>query len=189
MMREKKKNVPGSPLVAMWFKQQLVKVQQGRCYLCNKDSKLHLDHDHETGTVRAMLCFNCNAALGLAEDCHSILLGAVDYLSREDVNCTVDQRALREYVYQFLAVAQNNCCAICGKPEKKRSRRGHKICRLTVDHDHVSGRIRGLLCGRCNTTLGLVGESVTLLLSMAEYVLTDWTTFGSERFTWTGSDS
>ena len=41
---------------------------------------------------------------------------------------------------------QGGVCAICEEPPKKR--------RLAVDHDHKTGEIRGLLCWRCNHTLG-----------------------------------
>lgn len=55
---------------------------------------------------------------------------------------------------------QNACCAICKKPEK------HFAKRLAVDHNHKSGKVRGLLCFRCNKFL--VGrqtiESATKLL-------------------------
>ena len=47
--------------------------------------------------------------------------------------------------YDRLLAGQNGLCAICGKKPEKR---------LFVDHDPISGRVRGLLCVRCNTTLG-----------------------------------
>lgn len=43
-----------------------------------------------------------------------------------------------------LFIKQNKCCAICKKPEKSFKRR------LSVDHNHRTGKIRGLLCYRCN---------------------------------------
>ncbi len=46
--------------------------QGGECALCGrppKDGKsLHVDHDHDTGYVRGLLCFSCNAALGHLQD-------------------------------------------------------------------------------------------------------------------------
>lgn len=45
---------------------------------------------------------------------------------------------------QKLSDAQNQCCGICGKHES------HFSKRLAVDHNHKSGRVRGLLCFRCN---------------------------------------
>lgn len=51
--------------------------------------------------------------------------------------------------YEFLAVSHDNKCAICGEPDEKG---------LHVDHDHATGRIRGLLCGSCNRAMGLFHE-------------------------------
>jgi hypothetical protein len=49
----------------------MLEAQNGVCALCEKTSKskrsLHVDHDHETGEVRGLLCFSCNSKLGWAE--------------------------------------------------------------------------------------------------------------------------
>ena len=50
--------------------------------------------------------------------------------------------------YNMLFNQQNGCCAICGKHQTELKRR------LDVDHDHGTGKIRGLLCNRCNKNLG-----------------------------------
>lgn len=47
--------------------------------------------------------------------------------------------------YQALLTLQGGGCAICHRPPKTR--------RLHVDHDHATGRVRGLLCHRCNRNL------------------------------------
>lgn len=48
---------------------------------------------------------------------------------------------------QKLWDAQKGCCAICNKPES------HFMKKLAVDHNHKTGRVRGLLCYRCNKFL------------------------------------
>ena len=53
---------------------------------------------------------------------------------------------------QKMFEAQNGCCKICGKPEA-----AFKTI-LCVDHDHKAGRIRGLLCPKCNTKLAAIEE-------------------------------
>lgn len=50
--------------------------------------------------------------------------------------------------YDNMFINQNECCAICKQHQSK-----FKI-RLAVDHCHKTGKIRGLLCGKCNTHLG-----------------------------------
>lgn len=68
--------------------------------------------------------------------------------------------------YDAMLAAQNGSCAICGatSPRSKNSKR------MFVDHCHVTGRIRGLLCSPCNTMLGLATDSPTRLRAAAEYL-------------------
>jgi hypothetical protein len=54
-------------------------------------------------------------------------------------------------------------CAICGAPNS-----GAK--RLHIDHDHETGKFRGLLCSNCNTTLGLCKDDPERLRELAAYV-------------------
>lgn len=72
--------------------------------------------------------------------------------------------------FQSMAVRQNFLCEICGKPETRRHWNG-EICRLSVDHCHTSGKIRDLLCWRCNTTIGRVAECPDLLDAMKAYLI------------------
>jgi Recombination endonuclease VII len=66
----------------------LLAAQDGTCAICStpteNDSALHVDHDHETGRVRGLLCMRCNNALGLLRDDPEVLSNAVDYLHRLD---------------------------------------------------------------------------------------------------------
>jgi hypothetical protein len=57
--------------------------------------------------------------------------------------------------YEKMEVDQNRQCAICGKKENGR--------KLDVDHSHITGKVRALLCSRCNTVIGLMDESVEKL--------------------------
>jgi hypothetical protein len=61
--------------------------------------------------------------------------------------------------------AQGGVCAICKSPCTKR---------LAVDHCHTNGHVRGLLCWRCNTTLGKVEDNSELLRKMAAYLDEDF---------------
>lgn len=63
-----------------------------------------------------------------------------------------------------LLMAQNFCCAICRTPERTD---GHRFC---VDHDHRSGRVRGLLCYNCNRALGIFGDSVEAIQRVVDYL-------------------
>ncbi len=59
---------------------RLVEQQGGRCLICGRDGPEHVDHDHETGEVRGILCFNCNGGLGQFRDDPEALRRAADYL-------------------------------------------------------------------------------------------------------------
>lgn len=59
---------------------------------------------------------------------------------------------------------QDHRCAICRKPQDQLPRR------LSVDHDHVIGKNRGLLCDNCNPGLGKFQDSPELLRAAADYL-------------------
>lgn len=64
--------------------------------------------------------------------------------------------------YETMLLAQNGLCAICGiKPNHKK---------LSVDHDHVTGRIRGLLCSPCNLGLGSFRDNIESLARAQIYL-------------------
>lgn len=70
------------------YNELLIK-QHGKCDICNdlhnpakKKGRLYVDHDHVTGTVRALLCKHCNSMLGYAKESISTLLKAIDYLKK-----------------------------------------------------------------------------------------------------------
>lgn len=73
--------------------------------------------------------------------------------------------------YLNMVEAQNNKCAICYQEEtvENQWKPGEKR-RLAVDHDHNTGLIRGLLCYRCNTTLGKMEDNVGWLRNMINYL-------------------
>lgn len=60
---------------------------------------------------------------------------------------------------------QNGECALCSKPRLGRHRNG-----LHIDHDHVSGRVRGLLCVRCNAAIGVLGDDEEVLARAIRYL-------------------
>lgn len=69
--------------------------------------------------------------------------------------------------FNALAIKQGGVCAICHRPPTDRKRRLH------VDHDHKTGRIRGLLCLHCNVMLGKARDSVPILENAIRYLTPD----------------
>lgn len=72
--------------------------------------------------------------------------------------------------YQEMFDSQDGRCAICKEPERRIGKDG-KMFPLCVDHDHVTGVIRKLLCGDCNTAIGLMKDSILRLQSAITYLL------------------
>lgn len=62
--------------------------------------------------------------------------------------------------YAVMLQKQSGCCAICRDIPTK----------FVVDHDHVSGAVRGLLCSNCNTGIGMFRESSSFLESAIAYL-------------------
>jgi Autographiviridae endonuclease VII len=63
--------------------------------------------------------------------------------------------------YERLVMAQCGLCAVCGQPETKVQR--NREFRLSVHHDHDSGRVVALLCAKCNRGMGLLGDDPELM--------------------------
>ncbi|MPY50168.1 recombination endonuclease VII [Streptomyces sp. K1PN6] len=59
---------------------EMIASQMGLCVICLEAPAVHVDHCHETGRVRGVLCFNCNSGLGLLRDDPEAAYRAADYL-------------------------------------------------------------------------------------------------------------
>jgi hypothetical protein len=66
--------------------------------------------------------------------------------------------------YDEMCAEQDGKCAICGNKDEVEGRR------LAIDHCHDSGKIRGLLCGKCNRGLGLFYDNQELLKNAISYL-------------------
>ena len=70
--------------------------------------------------------------------------------------------SITEEIYDKIFQHQNGKCAICGCHQRYQ--------RLSVDHDHQTGQVRGLLCMHCNRALGHMFDSALRLRNAAEYI-------------------
>lgn len=66
--------------------------------------------------------------------------------------------------YEQMFIAQGGRCAICGRHQDDLD---HP---LAVDHDHLTGKVRGLICYSCNHVLGRVGDSIRILQAAIAYL-------------------
>ncbi len=79
----------------------------------------------------------------------------------------IDYKRLREYgltkeAYQEMLDKQDHKCVICRTPEEDRA--------LCIDHNHSTGKVRGLLCDLCNRGLGQFQDRTDLLLRAVKYL-------------------
>jgi|GraSoi_2013_60cm_1033757.scaffolds.fasta_scaffold11992_2 hypothetical protein len=118
-----------------------------RCSACHNFKSLdEFYNDRTRPDGKGHECKACNKVRD-AQRHHSKAMKSVD-ISREDYHSAYTQQGGR--------------CAICGNPPKGK--------RLTVDHDHATGKFRGLLCARCNFGLGWFQDDPDRLRSAAEYL-------------------
>lgn len=71
--------------------------------------------------------------------------------------------------YLEKVIAQENCCAICKKPEHRLLKTGD-VKPLSVDHNHTTGVVRELLCNDCNAMLGFAKENLEVLQNAINYL-------------------
>jgi len=64
--------------------------------------------------------------------------------------------------YNAMVITQDGRCAICGA-----------VGELSIDHCHTAGNVRGLLCGTCNTGLGMFKDDPKLLHRAIDYLSTN----------------
>lgn len=84
-----------------------------------------------------------------------------DKVKKNKRNQTLRKYNLTEEEFSKKVIEQNNRCSICNSSF---STTPH------IDHDHATGKVRGLLCKNCNLTLGFVNDNVQILSNMIEYL-------------------
>lgn len=85
------------------------------------------------------------------------------YLQHKEI--VLLKRKLRRYnitsfQWEQLLVRSKGKCELCGNGQR----------RLDVDHNHITGKVRGLLCRPCNRYLGFIEKDRTILEKMREYL-------------------
>jgi hypothetical protein len=86
-----------------------------------------------------------------------------DYLRNSHRTHLKKRFGLTPEEFEILSAASDGTCGICRRPEPRKRR-------LSLDHDHATGRLRGFLCGRCNLLLGYVNDNPDLLVAAATYL-------------------
>lgn len=91
-------------------------------------------------------------------------------------NSRRNTRLKREYGitledYNKMLEDQNGVCSICKKSETSIHEKTNKLRNLAVDHCHETGKVRGLLCSKCNRGLGYFKDNVMNLIKAAKYLI------------------
>ena len=134
----------------------------GYCSACDKDKPLSdFPKAKQADRDRHLYCKACNNA-AQAKHARKRPRELLSRHRRSRFNLTIEG-------YQALLDAQGGVCAICGQPET-RIRQGH-VRQLSIDHDHETGKIRGLLCSSCNVALGNFKDSLESLSNAIDYLM------------------
>ncbi len=170
---------------------ELIRMQGGACAICRVGlagpRRPHIDHDHDSGRVRGVLCERCNPGLGALHETRTLaravsylqagasaarvaMATACDSLPGSNSERARDRQLRRRYGITFgqmgsLLRAQHDCCAICERPFDDKEYKPRN-----VDHDHRTGEVRGILCGHCNRGLGLFRDDGVLLRAAIAYL-------------------
>lgn len=116
-------------------------------------------------------CFRCKQDLPLTEFIPNKT--GVDGLNGWCRPCTKDRYLESKYginlvTFNQMLIDQDHKCKIC-----KTSEPGGRRNTFAVDHSHVTGQVRGLLCSECNTGLGKFRDMSELLRKAADYLESD----------------
>lgn len=116
------------------------------------------------------ICAGCK--LALAPDLFSADARSRDGFKRVCVHCDRATRyGVTRAVVQLLWDFQDHKCRVCGEPQTLFGK--NSIC---VDHDHNTGKVRGLLCSKCNVALGAVRDDPQILVGLIQYLVVTGTT-------------
>jgi len=128
------------------------------------------------GTYKAFKDFDTRKASkdGLTAQC-TICLRVKSMKTRKDNPETTRANNLKNRFdmtieqYNIIFLKQKGKCVICQKSETIKDKRG-SVKWLSIDHNHNTGKVRGLLCNACNTGLGKMGDSIKVLESAIKYL-------------------
>jgi hypothetical protein len=119
-------------------------------------------------------CIKCEHLKGLGSEkgfrhILSVIIAQRDHEALNKLSAVVERKAqqnpkdalLSATLKLLVLVGQNDfCCAICGLPNPKPK----------IDHDHITAKVRGVLCHKCNLGLGYFNDNPNMLRRAAEYL-------------------
>lgn len=118
---------------------------------------------------------NKNCSKGIEHTCRKC--SSDRKINWEKINRSAYKNAYLKYKFKIdlnkyteMSKKQNSVCAICKNPETEIFKKSNKLKDLCIDHCHFTGKIRGLLCRKCNTGLGNFRDSPEYLKTAIKYL-------------------
>ena len=109
------------------------------------------------------ICIDCGKGFVRTKSLYAKQCGKCAYERQRVMKLTYKYDITQEQYHEMYA-EQNGCCKICGIHESRCAKRLH------VDHCHDTGRVRGLLCAKCNTSIGQFEREPDRLLRAYDYL-------------------
>lgn len=137
------------------------------CTKCNTEkplSEYHKDKHSKTGYTSS--CNDCRKAVRTRAGAPKPKY----YAEKDRWRKLLKQYGVTEQRYQEMFDAQNGVCAICENPEMDKYANG-TIRDLSVDHCHNTGKVRGLLCNKCNNAIGKFKDDTEILKRAINYLV------------------
>lgn len=126
--------------------------KSGTCTECN----------YQTSTIKAIRCSHCE------KERRKVSHSRQEYARNWNM---FKKYKLKPIEFENLWVASHGKCGICSMNLKKpTSTRGQSLDVVAIDHDHITGTIRGLLCNGCNKGLGLFRDNVVHLTKAIQWL-------------------
>lgn len=160
-----------------------------KCKIDKDFSNFYIDKRRETYTATCKICIKEKANLYYKNNPEKVKKQSHDYYQNNKEICykknLVYQKShpemgrnttlKRKYgitlvEYNKILLYQDNRCATCKQYETVKDPRNNKLKDLAVDHNHKTGKVRGLLCDSCNLSIGRTKENIKTLKNMIEYL-------------------
>ena len=154
----RKRNSFGRPLSPGEWEEVIAKGKL-RCRMCGEEKPLSEYRRHRT-RIKLYYYRDCRDCLREREAKQRA--PKREKLARQRHLRRCEKYGITEQQYREMQDKQNGRCAICGKPLTK--------AQQVIDHDHISGKVRGIVHSHCNLVLGNSREDASVLLGAVRYL-------------------
>jgi hypothetical protein len=159
------KMMPPKPLITEKYCRRCRKIKPiGFFHKAQESKDGYRNFCTECGNVPSRACMNRN------KDKHNAYMRGYNKreVFKENRYATELRRkyGVDQELYQEMLLKQDYKCLICTKMHDPKVKKG----RLFLDHNHANKKIRGLICGFCNSMLGYAKDDITILLAAIEYI-------------------